>query len=292
MATRGFALQDVVPYSWSDVAGQWGLRELRANRSWRRYADQAGFATLLSSETPWEAKHGDVLSAQRAVGGGELIATDLPWLVAGRFGPLVAPRLAAHLLRMHLAAPIEDHIQYWTRWDAGNVVVRDLADLARRYAGLQAVRWTDAPAGMARLGISLTSGTQPASRHTIIETGRIDAAGIHDGLPPEPMAIFMKWLARLVRESDKWARRHLADQIVTWQFDTADGRKYAANYDDLVAASLPPGRAVHVCLRLDDQPPPPRGTIVLPADEGLLGDGSLAFQDNLTRRLRTCLAHR
>jgi hypothetical protein len=63
--TRGLALQDVVPYSTLDRRGRFSVRGIPASRSWRHYADETGFATLLSGETPWERKHGDVLSAMR-----------------------------------------------------------------------------------------------------------------------------------------------------------------------------------------------------------------------------------
>ena len=87
MPTRGFALQDVVPYSvFDETPKTFRTRVLTANRSWKRYADDVGFATLLASETPWEERCGDVLSTARAIDGGQLMATDLPWLVAGKRG--------------------------------------------------------------------------------------------------------------------------------------------------------------------------------------------------------------
>ena len=173
----------------------------------------------------------------RAVGGGELIVTDLPWLVAGGETPLLAPRVAEHLLRMHLAAPIKEHVQYWNRWDNADTVVRDIADLARRYAPLRAVRWASADAALVHLGLTLVPADAASGRHLIVATGRIDNCAIHDGVPPEPMMIFMKWLAREVREQTDWAREYLSGLRVIWQFDAADGRKYAANYDAADAAT-------------------------------------------------------
>lgn len=293
--TRGLALQDVVPYAAVDALGGFRMRVLNANRSWKCYADEAGFATLLSSETPWERHHGDVLSAARAVGGGELIATDLPWLVAGHFGPLVAPRIAAHLLRMHLAAPAEDYWQYWNRWDDGHVVVRDISDLARRYPPLKAVRWASCDPASVHLGLRLPPVTRAAARHVIVQTGRIDNVGVHDGLPPEPLMIFMKWLAREAREGTPWARRWLATQAVTWQFDSADGLKYAANYDP---APQTAGEKLEIVRIRNAASAAVNGrskngaaaeTIVLAEDEGLFGDGSLLFQEALARRLRRVL---
>ncbi|RMF71330.1 MAG: hypothetical protein D6744_18085, partial [Planctomycetota bacterium] len=137
--TRGFALHDVLPYATVDDDMRFSTRVLRANRAWKAFADAEGVATLLSSETPWENRCGDVLSAAWAVGDGELLLTDLPWLVAGRDGRLAAPRLAEHLLRMHVGLPLDDAVQYWTRWEDPRVVLRDIADLTRRFAPLQAV---------------------------------------------------------------------------------------------------------------------------------------------------------
>jgi len=293
--TRGVALQDVVPYTVVDARGRFAMRAIKATRAWKRYADETGFATLLSGETPWESKSGDVLSAMRAVGGGELIATDLPWLVAGRQGALLMPRIAHHLLRMHLGQPASDHVQYWNRWDDGNVVVRDISDLSRRYPPLCAIRWASATPGLAHLGILLGPLEGEATSQVVIRTGRIDGAGVHAGLPPEPLVIFMKWLAREARERTSWARRHLRGRAVLWQFDTADGLKHAANFD--AAPSFPERGTTVVKLRLRSGvgcvsgEETAEGSSTAPViefsrDEGLYGDGSLAFQDTLTRRLR------
>ncbi len=289
--TRGLALQDVVPYSTLDPQGRFQVRGIKANRAWQRYADDVGLATLLSGETPWAQRHGDVLSAMRAVSGGELIATDLPWLVAGVHGPVLAPHLAAHLLRMHLAAPIKEHLQYWTRWDDPDTIVRDIIDLARRYPPLRAVRWASPDPAVAHLGITLAPPGEPLTRHVLFATGRMDSFDVHDGLPPEPMMIFMKWLAREARERTSWVRQHLAGQAVTWQFDTAAGLKYAANY---AAASRPSDPSIPqpevMQVRIDtaaahDRSPARAPRIALTDDEGLHGDQSLVFQDTLTRRL-------
>jgi len=104
--TRGFALQDVVPFASVDGT-RFRTRALRATVAWKRYARQSGFVTLLASETPWENRCGDVLSATRVAGRGRVLVSDLPWLVAGRHGRLLAPRLAEHLLRMHLGLPLD-----------------------------------------------------------------------------------------------------------------------------------------------------------------------------------------
>lgn len=294
--TRGFALQDVIPYATLVDQTRFQTRVLRASRAWKQYAGQTGFATLLASETPWEKKCGDVLSAARPVGQGKLIVTDLPWLVAGRHGRLLAPRVAEHLLRMHLGGPISDAAQYWNRWDDCGALVRDVADLPRRYPPLRAVRWASANREVARLGIVLPAVATPSPGcHLMLCTGRIDQRGIHDGIPPEPMVIFMKWLAREVRERARWATRCLGDTTVIWQFDTADGLKYAAHYESASGvADETPVRTLIV--RTDAAGPSrvptrpgdvPHDVLTLPADVGVFGDSSLAYQANLTRHLRT-----
>ncbi len=310
--TRGFALQDVAPYTAVNDAGRFCQRGIRSSRSWRRYADEVGFATLLSGETPWTRNHADVLSAVRAIGGGELIGTDLPWLVAGRQGELLAPRIATHLLRMHLAQPIKEHLQYWNRWEDGTTVVRDISDLARHYPPLRAERWASADPRLAQLGVTLARPAGLATRHVIFRTGRSDCVDVHDGLAPEPLMIFMKWLAREAREDTPWARRHLARCAVTWQFNINDGIKYAVNYDAAAPPAVSTPEVVHLRTAPNKlagesgRPARPRSatahtaaasqqcgaargpalTITSPHDEGLHGDRSLEFQDWLTKRLR------
>ncbi len=296
--TRGHALQDVLPLASLDAHGGFTTRVLRANRSWKRYADGAGFATLLASETPWVEHHGDILSGALPVGRGELITTDLPWMVAGRHGRQLAPRSATHLLRMHLGAPLADHLQYWNRWDDDGVVVRDICDFARRTAPLQALRWQPTRGGVEQLGVALVP-PGPVTEQVLLRTGRIDGADRHDGVPPEAMCIFIRWLAREVREQTDWARQHLAARVVTWQFDAAEQVKFAVNYDSALSLGDVPTRVVH--LRRGGEadfvgPPRPVSTrvaredlLTLDVDEGLYGDGSLAFQEELTQRLRAVL---
>lgn len=295
VATRGFALQDVLPYATFASETAFRVRVLLADRAWKRYADETGFATLLASETPWEKKCGDVLSASRAIEQGELVVTDLPWLAAGRHGRLLAPRLAEHLLRMHLGCPLADSVQYWNRWDDCRVVVRDLGDLPRQYPPLRAVRWASKEMGIARLGITLPSGDETEKcRHLMLCTGRVDQLSSHDGIPPEPLAIFMKWLVREVRERTRWATRYLDNTTVTWQFDTADGLKYALHFDSAtgVAADKPDGTLM---LKTGDSRSDQRAArknegsvrvVTLPAGAGVFGDRSLIYQADLTARLR------
>lgn len=299
--TRGSALQDVVPYSTLDAAGDFRMRVLAATRSWKRYADRAAFATLLASETPWESKCGDVVSAARPFERGELLATDLPWLVAGQHGRLLAPRLARHLLRMHLGGPIEDYVQYWNRWDDDQVIVRDIADLQRRCPLLRPVRWASPDAELAHLGVSLPPADAcGCDRHLVIRTGRIDNRTPHDGLSSEPMIIFMKWLAREAAERTAWAARYLTRLRVTWQFDSAAGLRYVVSYASAAGIGTA-GRETVVRLRtrgaaepaatdarIADAPP----ELVLAEDVGVFGDGSLAFQSELTGRLRELIEHR
>jgi hypothetical protein len=209
---------------------------------------------------------------------------------------------------MHLAAPIAEHVQYWTRWEDANTIVREIAELARRYTPLRAVRWASADPARAHLGITLALPGDRPTRHILFCTGRMDSLEVHDGLPPEPMMIFMKWLAREAREQTAWARQHLAGKAVTWRFATADGLKYAVNYDaewDVAQPPLPTPETVRIRLDpkkgvrnlLRESPPAPlRGKrfltpffeprITLTDDEGLHGDRSLLFQDTLTGHLR------
>ncbi len=291
--TRGLALQDVVPYGTMNEKGEFVMRGIRASRAWKRYADAAGFATLLSGETPWSDRNADVLSAARPVGKGELLATDLPWLVNGDFGHPVAPRLARHLLRMHVGCSIPDHIQYWNRWDSGEVVVRDISDLTRRYAPLRTMRWASDDSQCAHLGLSIMPA-EPVERYIMFATGRIDSVGIHNGLPPEPLMVFCKWLAREVQERTSWVRRHLTGTLVTWQFDTRDGLKYAANFASADGVSAKTPRVIHLrrTAASGSEIPDDAELIRFPEDEGLHGDGALDYQDKLTRLLRKLLARR
>ena len=300
VATRGFALEDVFPYSVIDDDG-FSIRVLRADRTWKRYADAEGFATLLASETPNPKHCGDVLSAARPIGRGELITTDLPWLLAGEYGPLLAPRLARHTLNMHLAGPIDDNVQYWNRWDDGQIMVRDISDLARRYPALRPVRWSSVDNSVVHLGIALSPATDTVTnRVLLICTGRIDHLTTHRGMPPEPMIIFMKMLARDMRERSSWAERYLQNLTVIWQFDSAAGLRYAANYAS--AAPLLQGTKKIITLQhipgdtagnnTDEQRPcsPPGGIVEVFGDnEGIYGDGALEYQDRLNTRLRTLI---
>ena len=293
--TRGFALQDVIPYSTLVGGTAFRMRVLHACRAWKKYADETGFAPLLESETPWEKKCGDVLSAARAIEMGELIITDLPWMVAGRYGRLLAPELAEHLLRMHLGCPLSDNVQYWHPWDKTHVIVRDLGDLPRRYPPLAAVRWLAAEQGVARLGLSLPALEEsPRPRHLLLCSGRIDRQASHDGITPEPLAIFLRWLTREHQQRTRWARRYLKNTRVTWQFDSAEGLKYALHFDSAAGvADDPPDNT----LILKSVPEADRrraafdacqskNTIALPRGVGVFGDRSLDFQAELSGLLR------
>lgn len=290
--TRGFSLQDVFPFAHFDARGRFATRVLKRTRSWKRYADQTGFATLLASETPWSDRSGDVLTAASAVGSGELVASDVPWLAAGRFGPLAAPRLMRHLLGTHLGQPVADDLQYWNRWDDEAVVLRDLAELEKRYAELRTVRWAGATPGVAQVGIELTPADGAVARcRLMLRTGRIDQRDPHDGIPPEAMAIFMKWLAREARERTSWSREHLAGISVCWQFDSAAGLRYALQYAAADGRDVET-RALRVRARRAGAPAlvaegPSTGDVMsVDAAGGLCGDHSLDVQRNLSDRLR------
>lgn len=282
-ATRGFALQDIFPFSVMDEDGAFQMRTIRHLREWKQFADEHAVATLFSCQTPWEGRVKDVLSAGMPTARGELIVTDLPWLVAGQRGALLAPRLAAHALRMHLGGAIEDEVQYWNRWDETHIIVRDIADMTRRYVGLQPVRWASR-AGAVVLGLSLT--TAQTTRQIVLDTGRIDAREQHDGIAPEPMMIVMRVLERRMREGDAWARRYLANCGLMWRFESASGHKYATMYS---AAPADVARSAVVTLRLGDTDASEtiggERYVTMRDDVGILGDGSIEFVSRLLKRI-------
>ncbi len=284
--SRGFALKDAFPYG-VFVGGQFGQRAILSNRAWKKFANAESFATIFASETPWEKRSGHVLCAAHATGTGELVATDLPGLAALDDEDVIAPRIARHLVAMLCGVPLDDAIQYWNRWDDALVVVRDIADMQRRCIPLQTVRWLADEPHAARLGLSLIGGRP--QKHVLISTGRIDATGVHDGVPPEPMQIFMKWLAREAREQTDWYRRHADQLAITWQFDVQAGLKYASQYDS--ATRLPrdlPLDVIRIAMA-NESTTHANGTMVLEPPGGVLGDGAFAFQTELTRRLRAAI---
>lgn len=289
VATRGCALQDVVPYTFTAETGAFACRALTTTRSWKRHADDVGFATLLSSETPWATHNAEVLSAARPTPRGELIATDLPWLVAGEFGPLLAPRLAQHLLRMHLCAPLESFAQQWNRADDTGLLVRDIAEFARRYSPLRAVRWAGPTPGAVELGIVLPGAPgiagAPQRPPLILRTGRIDALAPHDGLPAEPLIILMKWLAREAREGTAWSRDRLAGRTIVWQFSSAAGGRYAAAYESAALLGEISPQVLELRMRAAPigRPTAPGARVIEFDDEGIFGDGSLEFGRELWR---------
>jgi hypothetical protein len=293
--TRGFALMDVFPFGVHTATHGFALRVLEANRSWKRYASECGFALVLSSHTPFEKRGPDVLCAMRAIGQGELIATDLPWLAAGLLGPPVAPMLARHALRMHLGSRLATETQYWTRWDDARVVLRDISDLSRRYPPLEGARWRSDKPGLASLGLTLPCDERPARngppRHFVIRTGRTDQCEQHDGLPPEPLMIVMRQLARDWQAQTDWARRHLKNARVSWQFEAADGLRYGVLFhagDPTVA----PTATLTVRTHADaHQVGAVRRTaggaqLLVPAGVGVFGDRSLDYQARLTAAIR------
>lgn len=291
--TRGLALFDCVPYGSIDERGRFFIRVLRATRAWKRYADAVGFATLLSSQTPWEQRCNDVVCAARPVGQGELIATDLPLLLSGRFGPPLAPRLAGHLLRMHTAAEIDPWAQFWCRGFDDRINVRDIADAARRFAPLRAVRWQSPDPRVAMLGLSLEGpapGGRPA-RELLVDSGRIDGEEYHDGLPMEPFVILWRQMAREVAGRTAWANRSLCNLRLTWRFATTAGLRYAPLFDAAGPAQTPE-RTVEIAFA--DQPPrvdvPAAAAVasrlLLPRDRALFGEHSFELQ----QRIRTFIA--
>lgn len=279
VATRGFALQDIFPYCIVDEKGAFQARTIRHTRDWQRFADEHALATLLSCQTPWEGRVKDVLSAAMPTAHGELNLTDLPWLAAGQRGVLLAPRLAQHLLRMHLGGPLEDETQYWNRWDETHIIIRDIADMTRRYSGLQPVRY--AP-HRERITLGLALNSANTQRRLLIDTGRIDLQEHHDGVPPEPLMIVMRWLERRSREQTPWARRYLAGCGITWCFSSAAGQKYATMFQ-----AAPSGTAalqhLHIRMGREDRIDRYNDTMfaTLRDDVGILGDGSMGFVERL-----------
>jgi hypothetical protein len=128
----------------------------------------------------------------------------------------------------------------------------------------------------------------------MIRTGRIDRRGGHDGVPPEPMAIFIKWLAREHRERTRWAEQYLKNTAVTWQFDSADGLKYALLYDSAARAGVGPADATLEvragATGVFAAPARARGThlwrMSASSDVGVFGDWSFRYQSDITARLR------
>lgn len=84
--------------------------------------------------------------------------------------------------------------------------------------------------------------------------------------------IFLKWLCREWTQQTPWAQRHLAGRSICWQFDTADGQRYATLYE-----AAPPAEGATRTLHL-------RGDSI-PVRLGMLGDGSHEFQAALTTHL-------
>lgn len=293
VATRGFALMDVFPYGTRTADGGFSTRAIRFGRGWRSVARPAGWVELLTSETHDDQRSGDVLVATRAVEMGELMGSDTPWIAAGALGAPAAPRLATLALRAQLGQPIEDFVQYWARCSDAALVVRDIADLTRRYASLRAVRWSDGSNGAAQLGLSIDAGSQ--APHFMLRTGSIDPDRAHDGLPPEPMMILLRWLLREIQDATPLARKALCGRTIAWQFDTVAGRRYAPLYDS-AAGLVVPREEDTLTARVGNpsEPAASRGRcdLVLPASRGLFGDDSAVFQSALTRGVRAWLESR
>ncbi len=313
--TRGFALMDVFPFGAYDPERGFSARVLVSNRSWRKYAESSGFAMLLGSQTPFVSQCNDVVSAMRAIGQGEMVATDLPWIVKGDFGPPVAAALAAHALRMHLGGALHEDARYWNRWDDMRVVVRDIADFVRRYPSFRALRWKSPRAGVASLGLALdcrVDGQTRPVRQFAIETGRIDFCERHDGVAPEPMMILMRTLSSEWQRRTAWAEKHLAGTEIVWQFEAAEGQRYATLYDAAsglngtpsasargTAAGLPDARSTS-SLRIQSSPTTiqvgairvdgVKSVLEVPAEVGIFGDRSIDFQQKLTAQIRKWIA--
>jgi hypothetical protein len=291
VATRGFAMQDVFPFAVHADDG-YSTRVIVANRNWKRFSDEHDFATLLASETPYVDHCGDVLLAAHATAGGELLVTNIPWLAVQPDTQLLAPELTRHLARMVLGQPLSDAALYWNRWEEDDVLIRDIADAPRRYPEMQVARWASPDPAIAHLGLVVTDPGAPPTRQLVLCTGRADQADPHDGLAPEAVLLFMKWLARELRDATAFARRHLDGVQVIWQFDTATGLRHVVDYPS-AANTTPVSPTTLVRLRDARWTAQPLNgqlrfdaEIAIPLDPGVFGDRSLVSQVALTERLR------
>jgi hypothetical protein len=139
------------------------------------------------------------------------------------------------------------------------------------------------------------------ARTVLIRTGRIDNLDLHDGLPPEPMMIIMKQLAREAREATAWAQRYLANVNLVWQFETAAGLRYAVNYASAESFAFGTVYSSHLYplngskdstpsnVRSGAAPRnnPARGeSALLTQGEGIYGDGSLDYLRQLMSHVR------
>lgn len=197
--------------------------------------------TRMSRRSGQLAKHPTSGSSGRSI-----VISDAPWLLAGRWGMPVAAELVAHVLRMQLGLPFESHGQYLAPTDQPELLIRDVADFARRYPPMRPVRWTNGDGGTLRLGITYpippeTNGVLRAASglHVLIRTGRCDGEG-GLGFPAEVMMVLMRTLWR-----DEKLRRTLLPRAgrVTWQFESASGRRYASCYDAAIDVA-PPDRVL------------------------------------------------
>ncbi len=348
-ATRGFALQDV--FAWCTFDGvRFSQRVIRRDAAWRRFAQREGFCTLLTNETPWENRNGDIVAALRDAGTGQLVVSDAAMMawgqgtrdegqgtraqgagrraqgvggqppsaveshggqppsaveshggqpppavtgqsratgphmlgqsratgphLSGRSEPAgpapIAPRLAGHLLRMMLGLPIEPAARYRVREPEDDIVVRDIADLARHYPPLRAVRWRSRQPGVVELGLWLPGSDRSRRRAVVLATGRIDRGGRHTGWPPEPMMLLLR---RLATGTAGWQPQ--CD--VFWEFSSACGTRYATLFE---AAPRLNSRAVEWI----DLTQPERLRELPPS--GCAGDGSLEQQAVIERLVR------
>ena len=125
------------------------------------------------------------------------------------------------------------------------------------------------------MGVALPAlGNGGTQRPLMFRSGRIDSRDVHDGVAPEPLIIFMKMLVREAREQTAWARRHLHDLTVIWQFDSAVGVRYAANYESAAWLGLDSPYVISLTRPREAGPASASrdGSVeVIALDEGLLG---------------------
>ncbi|MCG3128073.1 MAG: hypothetical protein CHACPFDD_02947 [Phycisphaerae bacterium] len=232
-ATRGFALQDALPCAAVDGAKRFRLPAWTGGRGWNQFAERQGIVRLLSVRPG--ARGRGALSLACMVDGGAVIASDLPWLLAGVFGTPVATENIGRLVNAHLGGEVPDETQYWSASESVPRQVRDIAELCRRYAPLTAIRWASGAKEPLALGVSLAADSSPATPRgpaaagddVVLRTGRIDLPSELGGVPAEAMMIVMKQLARRQREGANGWRQ---TRRLTWQFDAAAGHAHAHLY--------------------------------------------------------------
>lgn len=249
-ATRGFALQDAVPCCAAGGGGRFVASAWSGGRGWRRFAEEQGIIRLLSLRPDGSSRA--AVSLACPLESGAIIASDLPWLLARGLGEPVAAGNIGRMVNAHLGGEVAEETQYWSVSESVTRVVRDVAELCRRYEPLRAIRWATTADEPLALGVTLGMGADTTGRtvlrgkagaggHVVLRTGRIDLPSELGGVPAEAMMIVMKQLARRVRDGTIGWRRV---QRVTWQFEAAAGQLHAHLYASAEGVGVDAGARV------------------------------------------------